>query len=161
MVPQPPQIGNVPNDVMAMPSSTALSKSLILQPAAEWTNRSVDLQAPRPHNPATMRVRILVVLAVFVASVAAAQPAPSELTNRYLSLPRCVELALTHNLDVRIARASSEVARFNLSGSYGAYDPVFSFRAGQTYVSQPGDFDPQKLVDFSMLPVDPPTPRSS
>jgi len=92
-----------------------------------------------------MRVWILVVIAFFVASVAAAQTAPSELTNRYLSLPRCVELALTHNLDVRIARASTEVNRFNLSGSYGAYDPVFSFRAGQAYVSQPADFDPQKL----------------
>jgi outer membrane protein len=96
-----------------------------------------------------MRVRILVVIAFCVVGVAAAQTAPSAATNRCLSLPQCIDLALTHNLDVQIARVSTEITRFNLSGAYGAYDPVFSARATQAHVSRPADFDPQKVnIDY-------------
>ena len=92
-----------------------------------------------------MRVRILVVIAVCAGGIAAAQTAPSQPAVRSLSLQQCVQLALTHNLDMRIGQRSAEMARFNLSGSYGAYDPTLSFAAKHEYVSQPGDFDPQKF----------------
>lgn len=96
-----------------------------------------------------MRVRILVVIAVCAGGIAAAQTAPSQPAMRSLSLQQCIQLALTHNLDMRIGQRSAEIARFNLSGSYGAFDPTLSFAANHAYVSQPGDFDPQKFnMDF-------------
>ena len=92
-----------------------------------------------------MRVRILVVIAFCAVGVAAAQTAWSGATNRYLSLPQCIDLALKDNLDAQIARVSADITGFNLSGAYGAYDPVLSFRATRAHVSLPGDFDPQKF----------------
>ena len=92
-----------------------------------------------------MRVRILVVIAVCAAVIAVAQTAPSKATIRSLSLQECIQLALTHNLDMRIGQRTAEIARFNLSGAYGAYDPVFSFRATHSHIAQPADFDPQKF----------------
>lgn len=60
------------------------------------------------------------------------------------SLQQCFELALKRNLDVRIERATSEVARFGLGAAYGAYDPVLSIEASHAYIDAPGDFSPQK-----------------
>ena len=85
------------------------------------------------------------VIALCAAVVAVAQTAPSQASHRPLSLQQCIQLALTHNLDVQIVQLSTDIARFELSGAYGAYDPIFSFRATHAYVSQPGNFDPQKF----------------
>ena len=95
-----------------------------------------------------MRVRLLVVIGLCTAVIAAAQTAPSPAASRALSLQECIQLALTHNLDVQIGRLSTDIARFNLSGAYGAYDPPSRFRATRAYVSQPGDFDPQKFNPY-------------
>ena len=76
-----------------------------------------------------MRVRILVVIAVCAGGIAAAQTAPSQPAMRSLSLQQCVQLELTHNLDMRIGQRSAEIARFILCGSYGAFDPTLSFAA--------------------------------
>jgi outer membrane protein TolC len=107
--------------------------------------RPIDLEPLIPHNLAAMCVRILVGIALCAAVMAVAQTAPSQATPRSLSLQQCIQLALTHNLDVQIGRLSTDIARFNLSGAYGAYDPILSFRATHADVSQPGDFDPQKF----------------
>ncbi len=63
---------------------------------------------------------------------------------RLLSLNESIEMALSRNLDLQIQRASADIARFDLNGSYGAYVPQFSFSAKHEYVSQPGDFDVDK-----------------
>lgn len=63
---------------------------------------------------------------------------------RSLSLQQCIDLALEHNLELQIERYSPEIARFTLSGSYAAYDPIFNFRASKAYVDKPGAFDPWK-----------------
>jgi outer membrane protein TolC len=58
-------------------------------------------------------------------------------------------MALKRNLDVRIERLSSEIARFNLAGAYGAYDPILTIQASHEYLDTPGNFSPEKHnVDF-------------
>ena len=71
--------------------------------------------------------------------------APATPEVRSLSLRECIDLALGRNLDLRIEHLTADVAGYNLSSSYGAYAPLFSFGARHDYVSQPGDFDPQKF----------------
>jgi HAE1 family hydrophobic/amphiphilic exporter-1 len=70
-------------------------------------------------------------------------------TVRSLSLNECLEFALQRNFDLQIERLYADIAGYNLTTAYGAYSPLFSFGAKHEYVSQPGDFDPNKAgVDF-------------
>ncbi len=92
-----------------------------------------------------MWLRILLALSLGCAVAHSGQaPNPAGRT-RFLSLRECIELALTRNLDIQIGRLNSEMAGYMLTGAYGPYVPVFSFRARHDFVSQPGDFDPQKF----------------
>jgi outer membrane protein TolC len=77
------------------------------------------------------------VFAVFCAVSAQAE------TNkvRTLTLDEAVRLALQHNLDVQIDQFGPQIARFGLSGAYGAYDPVFGVRAEKRFFSSPGGFN--------------------
>ena len=111
-------------------------------------NPLIDLRSAGTHNPASMRVRILVVIAVCAAVIAAAQTGPSPTAPRSLSLQQCIQLALNHNLDVQIERLTAGIAGFSLGGAYGAYDPTFSFTAKHAYVSEPGGFDPRKFNPY-------------
>lgn len=78
------------------------------------------------------------------AGAQSTQPTP-----RALSLRECIDLALRHNLDVQIERYGPDIERFYLKGAYGAYEPVFNFRAERMFLDQPGSFDPKKSgVDF-------------
>jgi outer membrane protein len=63
---------------------------------------------------------------------------------RVLSLKDCVELALRHNLDIKIERYSPSIAGYQLSQAYGIYDPTFTFGAGGSSIKKPGAFDPDK-----------------
>src|SRR5437879_2810604 len=65
-------------------------------------------------------------------------------TNRLLSLSECIQLALLHNYDVQIERLAPEIARYNLDGAYGAYEPSFNASAGERFINQPATFDPKK-----------------
>jgi outer membrane protein len=64
---------------------------------------------------------------------------------RSLTLQQCIEMALEHNLDLQIQHVSTDIAEYDLSGAYGAYDPRLSFEAGRGFVSEPGDFSPHKF----------------
>jgi outer membrane protein TolC len=44
-----------------------------------------------------------------------------------MSLEDCIQEALRHNLDVQISRYDPQIQLFNVSASYGGYDPTFSF----------------------------------
>ncbi len=44
----------------------------------------------------------------------------------------------------QIERLTPEIARYNLDGSYGAYEPSFNASAGERFLNQPGTFDPKK-----------------
>jgi outer membrane protein TolC len=87
---------------------------------------------------------MLLALALASPLVTAGQSNPPATRTRLLSLEECVEMALSRNLDLQIQRASADIARFDLNGSYGAYAPQLSFSAKHDYVSQPGDFDVDK-----------------
>src|ERR1035438_9830799 len=95
-----------------------------------------------------MRARILVVLALCAAVIAAAQTGPSQAAPRSLSLQQCIQLALTHNLDVQIERLTAGIAGFSLGAAYGAYDPTLSFSARRDYINEPADFDARKFNDY-------------
>jgi outer membrane protein TolC len=91
-----------------------------------------------------MHVLIVAGLLLFGPLAALAQTTP--LSNpRRISLQECIDSALRSNLDVQIQQVSSEIFRFDYQGAYGAYSPVLSFEARRNFVSQPGDFAPQKF----------------
>lgn len=54
-------------------------------------------------------------------------------------------MALGRNLDLQIQKTTAEISDFSLRGAYGVYWPVFAFQARRDFVSQPANFDPQKL----------------
>jgi outer membrane protein TolC len=73
---------------------------------------------------------------------------PSIAKVRPVSLRECLQSALQRNLDIQIARRAPNIARYNLSASYGLeYDPVFSFGANRAFQDQPGmlDFDKENV----------------
>ena len=91
-----------------------------------------------------MCFRMLLALALASPLIVAAQPNPPATRTRLLSLNESIEMALSRNLDLQIQRAYTDIARFDLNGSYGVYSPLLSFSATHDFVSQPGDFDPKK-----------------
>lgn len=65
---------------------------------------------------------------------------------RPVTLPEVIALALQNNYDIQFARLNPEIARYNLEGAYGVYDPVFNFGYDYSFRSQPGGFDEQGRV---------------
>jgi outer membrane protein TolC len=92
-----------------------------------------------------MRIRILVGLALGAFLSASAQTTTAPANMRALSMRECFDLALRRNLDLQIEYLTADIARYNLSGAYGAYVPTFSFNARHDFVSQPADYDPHKF----------------
>ena len=86
-----------------------------------------------------MQLGICVFLAVFAVEACAAAGGA-----RSLTLADCIQLGLRDNYDLRIERLNPEIARYNLSGAKGAYEPVFNFTAGQQLLTVPGGIDPKK-----------------
>ena len=68
----------------------------------------------------------------------------SSSNTRSISLAECIQLALQHNLDVQIERYAPDIAHYNLSVAYGAYDPLFRFGARENFASVPLQVDPKK-----------------
>jgi len=92
-----------------------------------------------------MCVRFLAALACTVICLASAQVPQPATPTRLVSLQECISLALSRNLDLQIEYLNRDVARFQLSGAYGAFVPTFSFEARHDFVSTPGDYDPDKF----------------
>jgi outer membrane protein len=91
-------------------------------------------------------MRVLFVAALLLSGSLAAPAQTTPLSNlRKVSLQECIDSALRNNLDVQIQQVSSEIFRYDYQGAYGAYSPVLSLEARRNFVSQPGDFDPQKF----------------
>ncbi len=65
---------------------------------------------------------------------------------RALSLEDCIQIAIQHNLDVQIVRTGPQIAQFNLSGTYGNYDPLFRIDGRHDNNIAPGGFDNQNRV---------------
>ena len=64
-------------------------------------------------------------------------------TTRLIGMDECLQLALQHNLDVRIQRINPELAQYTLSGSYGAFDPNLTAGISRSITSQPAGVDAQ------------------
>ncbi len=62
---------------------------------------------------------------------------------RALSLMECIQIALEHNLDVKIERFNPEIARHNLSLAYAGYDPVLRGSGTHRFSLSPGGIDDQ------------------
>lgn len=71
-----------------------------------------------------------------------AQPTGATPLTRQMSLNECIRMALEHNLDIKIGRSGPRIDQLEYEASYGYYDPLFSGRAQQTFLSQPGRLDP-------------------
>jgi len=110
----------------------------------ERRQKGFDLSRPDPHHNNAMHVLIVAGLLLFGPLAALSQTTP--LSNpRKISLQECIDSALRNNLDVQVQQVSSEIFRYDYQGAYGAYSPVLSLEARRNFVSQPGDFDPQKF----------------
>jgi outer membrane protein len=64
-------------------------------------------------------------------------------TVRVMSLPDCIQVALEHNFTIKIARYNPQLARYNLWGSYGVYDPTFTASYEHDNNLSPGGIDAQ------------------
>ena len=60
-----------------------------------------------------------------------------------MSLQDCIEVALEHNFTIQIARYNPRLAEYNLWGSYGVYDPLFTASYNHDYTLSPGGIDAQ------------------
>jgi len=65
---------------------------------------------------------------------------------RPVTLAEVIDLALRNNYDIQFARLNPEIARHNLDGAFGVYDPVFNFGYEYNFRSLPGGFDEQGRV---------------
>ena len=82
-------------------------------------------------------------LAVSFAWCVVTQAAPTNTLPRKLSLPDCIQIALEHNLDVKVARFGPEIAGQFVSAAYGAYEPTFEAGGIHSYSTSPGGIDEQ------------------
>jgi outer membrane protein len=76
---------------------------------------------------------------VLTAGSASAQTAAPEI--RKLSLEECIAIALEHNFGVQIARYEPRVARYQLAGLYGAYEPSLFMSGQHEYTRNGGGVD--------------------
>jgi outer membrane protein TolC len=95
-----------------------------------------------------MSIRVLLGILALAAGAASAQNTNAPSNTRRLSLHECIDLALSCNLDLRIQHLTADMVRDNLTASYGAYAPLFSFGARHDYVNEPGDFDARKFNPY-------------
>ncbi len=56
---------------------------------------------------------------------------------RYLTLNECIKIALEHNLDIKIQEFNPRINQFALNGSYGTYEPDFTFNGSKSYTDNP------------------------
>src|SRR5436190_6706464 len=98
-----------------------------------------------------MHVRILAWL-LAGCTLAAATETTNPPPTHPLSLRECIRLALVRNLDLQIQRLSTDIARDNLSGAYGAYVPTLSVEAQHAYETNTSSVDFKKTNPY--LPYD-------
>jgi HAE1 family hydrophobic/amphiphilic exporter-1 len=72
------------------------------------------------------------------ALIATAQPGTNAPVARSMSLPECIQEALSHNFDVQIERFNPQISLYNLNAAYSGYDPTFSVSGTHSYDVSPG-----------------------
>ena len=114
-------------------------------------SREPFVRVTHPRHGFTLHRATVAVVAAFlflrVPVVLAETRAPNNgttnTTARPLSLIECIQIALEHNLDVKVARFGPEIARQNLSVAYGAYEPTFEVGGTHSFSTSPGGIDTQ------------------
>src|SRR5690348_1381925 len=89
-------------------------------------------------QPAMTRFGILLALASVSLS---AFSQTNKWTPKKMSLEDCIEIAIKHNLDVRIQRYNPELRLYSLNADYGAYDPNLSLTVEHEYNQSAGGID--------------------
>jgi outer membrane protein len=95
-----------------------------------------------------MRIRTLLGLALCATAAASAQTTNPPANTRSLSMRDCLDLALSHNLHLRIEHLTFEIAGDALSSAYGVYSPTYTFGAARRYESDLGEFDARKFNPY-------------
>jgi len=85
-----------------------------------------------PQNHTMKRIGILSAFFAVVAA-AVAQTGTNAAAGRAMSLPDCIQEALTHNLDVQIVRYNPQISLYNLNAAYSGYDPSFTASGQHDY----------------------------
>lgn len=82
-------------------------------------------------------MRVTLIFFYFLLGIVVEAGAADPGTNvvRDLTLEECVQLALEHNLDIRIQKYNPQIDRFNLEGIYGDYDPQLQLEARRSFNS--------------------------
>lgn len=88
------------------------------------------------------------ILSAFFAVVAAAvaQTSTNAPAVRALSLPDCIQEALTHNLDVQIVRYNPQISLYNLNAAYSGYDPTLNISGQHNYDVSGGGLNANQLA---------------
>lgn len=89
-----------------------------------------------------MKLRRFLALSTLTLCALCVAPAQAA-EKRTVSLDDCLQQALQRNLDIQIQRINPEIARYNLRGAYGAYDPVFNVTFERSGSQEPGGLDDQ------------------
>jgi outer membrane protein TolC len=97
-----------------------------------------DEMNPIPHSSPTMRRPLGILLALMAATLAVFSQTNPPANSRELSLQDCIELALKHNLALKIDRYNPELQLFGLDAYYGYYDPTLTL-SGQHDQSLSGE----------------------
>ncbi len=84
-----------------------------------------------------MRVPAVLCALAAASGIAFAQPTNTTAV-RPLTLEDCLQVALEHNLDIKIQRYNPELMRYALSTAKWAYDPALSMSGGHSYAQEPG-----------------------
>jgi outer membrane protein len=95
-----------------------------------------------------MRIRTLLSLTLCATVTAPAQTTNPPADTRPLTMRNCLDLALKHNLNLRIEHLTFEIAGDALSVANGPYDPALTLGAKHSYESALGDFDPRKFNPY-------------
>ena len=120
---------------------TRIVSVLILGSISVVHGQVTPAPAPAPTPPAVALTNAVPQAAP--STVQTNRPAPATvIKTKAVSLQDAIEDALQHNFDVQIQRYLPDLARFNLQGSYGAYDPVLSAGGEHSYSLTPGGLNP-------------------
>jgi outer membrane protein TolC len=68
-----------------------------------------------------------------------------EVKTRVVTLDECIQMALKHNFVIKIEEYAPQLVGYNLSGAYGAYDPMFRVTAQHQNSSSEGGIDQNNL----------------
>jgi outer membrane protein len=117
-------------------AATGLRGSLHYDAGRRVDDRGEFLQCPR-----TMRLKTISCVYLFCAAVCATAQEPAG-KSAAISLDDAVRMALEKNLEIKIGYSTPQISKLSLESLSGAYDPVFSMRAGENYVQSPGELNP-------------------